>query len=92
MVGAFAPPAASNFSCSYFASFTGTAKPTPLLPPDAVAIAVLIPMTLFDASMSGPPELPGLIAASVWMRPVSVRFVIFSWRFKPLIMPEVTEA
>ena len=43
----------------------GMAKPMPLLP---AAIAVLMPMTLPSASSSGPPELPGLIAASVWMR------------------------
>ena len=43
----------------------GMANPMPLLPE---AIAVLMPMTLPSASSSGPPELPGLIAASVWMR------------------------
>ena len=35
------------------------------------AIAVLMPMTLPSASSSGPPELPGLIAASVWIRLLS---------------------
>jgi hypothetical protein len=45
------------------------AKPIPLL---FEAMAVLMPMTLPPASSSGPPELPGLIAASVWMRLVSV--------------------
>ena len=43
----------------------GMAKPMPLL---SAAIAVLMPTTLPSASSSGPPELPGLIAASVWMR------------------------
>ena len=33
---------------------------------------MLMPMTLPPMSRSGPPLLPGLIAASVWMRPVSV--------------------
>ena len=46
----------------------GMAKPMPLL---FEAIAVLMPMTFPPASRSGPPELPGLIAASVWMRLVS---------------------
>ena len=46
----------------------GMAKPMPLL---FEAIAVLMPMTFPPASSSGPPELPGLIAASVWMRFVS---------------------
>ena len=46
----------------------GTAKPTPTLPPEpAVAIWELIPITRPAASISGPPELPGLIAASVWI-------------------------
>src|SRR5215217_5984546 len=40
------------------------AKPIPWAPP---MIAVLIPTTLPEASASGPPELPGFIAASVWM-------------------------
>ena len=43
----------------------GMAKPMPLL---SAAIAVLMPTTLPPASSSGPPELPGLMAASVWMR------------------------
>ena len=48
--------------------FDGTAKPTPTLPPPpAVRIAVLTPITRPSESSSGPPELPGLIAASVWM-------------------------
>ena len=46
----------------------GMAKPMPLL---FWAIAVLMPTTFPPASSSGPPELPGLIAASVWMRLVS---------------------
>ena len=47
----------------------GTAKPIPTepfpLPP--VAIWELIPITWPAASNSGPPELPGLIGASVWI-------------------------
>ena len=47
----------------------GTAKPMPTLPPPLppVAICELMPITRPAASSSGPPELPGLIAASVWM-------------------------
>ena len=50
----------------------GTAKPIPTLPllVPPVAICVLIPMTSPAASISGPPELPGLIAASVWITSV----------------------
>ncbi len=43
----------------------GIAKPMPL---ESVATAVFTPTTEPDASASGPPELPGLIAASVWIR------------------------
>ena len=47
----------------------GTAKPMPTLPPPPVPVSIweLMPMTRPAASISGPPELPGLIAASVWM-------------------------
>ena len=48
----------------------GIAKPSPIEPlcPDAdpsVATAVLIPIILPNESVKGPPELPGLIDASV---------------------------
>src|SRR6266705_2415995 len=43
----------------------GTAKPTPSLPPDSERIESLMPMTLPSRSASAPPELPGLIGASV---------------------------
>ena len=58
------------------------AKPTPMLPlcdvrpprlPEATeAIAVLMPTTSPAPSTSAPPELPGLIAASVWMASMTV--------------------
>ncbi|MNV91851.1 hypothetical protein D3C71_1863930 [compost metagenome] len=50
------------------ASFTGIANPMPWEPPDLEKIAVLMPVRLPMASTSAPPELPGLIAASVWMK------------------------
>ncbi len=49
----------------------GIAKPTPMLPPwswpidPTEAIAEFTPTTWPCRSTSGPPELPGLIAASV---------------------------
>src|SRR4051812_34770190 len=57
------------------AMFDGMANPTPMLPdwpldeePEPVdAIATFTPMTRPWPSSSAPPELPGLIAASVWM-------------------------
>ena len=58
----------------------------------SAAMAVLMPTTLPSASSSGPPELPGLIAASVWMR--LLRFSLPSAVIeRPLAdtMPLVTE-
>ena len=49
---------------------TGTAKPTPSPPPERDWICELMPTTRPLASSSGPPELPRLIAASVWIAPV----------------------
>src|SRR3954462_13520174 len=47
---------------------TGTAKPTPALEsPLSVLICELTPITWPRPSSTGPPELPGLIAASVGM-------------------------
>jgi hypothetical protein len=39
----------------------------PALEPDGEMIALLTPITRPLESSSGPPELPGLTAASVWM-------------------------
>ena len=49
--------------------FEGIAKPTPTLPLDEspVSICELTPITSPRPFSSGPPELPWLIAASVWM-------------------------
>ena len=44
-----------------------TAKPTPSFPPDSLSICELTPTTRPLRSSSGPPELPWLIAASVWI-------------------------
>ena len=67
----------------------GMAKP---IPSAVWATAVLIPMTLPAESRSAPPELPGLIAASVWMR---FRRTVPSWtvmvRPKAERIPAVTE-
>ena len=46
----------------------GMAKPMPIEPPPREKIAVLMPTSLPDMSTSAPPELPGLMAASVWMK------------------------
>ena len=46
----------------------GTEKPMPIEPPVGEMIAVFTPMTSPARLNSGPPELPRLIAASVWMK------------------------
>ncbi len=46
----------------------GMAKPMPIDPPPREKIAVLMPTSLPDISTKAPPELPGLMAASVWMK------------------------
>ena len=45
----------------------GMAKPMPALVPDGDRMAVLTPMMRPAESSNGPPELPGLMAASVWI-------------------------
>jgi hypothetical protein len=46
----------------------GMAKPTPLFAREpSVAICALMPITRPWPSSSGPPEFPGLMAASVWI-------------------------
>src|SRR3977135_3822331 len=47
------------------AMLTGIEKPMPTLPPVRERIALLMPTTSPDMFTSGPPELPGLMAASV---------------------------
>ena len=46
----------------------GMAKPMPCEPPEREKIAVLMPTRRPSRSTSAPPELPGLMAASVWMK------------------------
>ena len=69
---------------------TGMAKP---MPEPSVATAVLMPTTAPLASTSGPPELPGLIAASVWMRLVMRVAPLSTEMSRPFAdtMPLVTE-
>ena len=45
----------------------GMSKPMPTEPPDGEKIAVFTPITLPFMSNAGPPELPLLIGASIWM-------------------------
>ena len=71
----------------------GTAKPMPtepwLVPP--VAIWELMPITRPSPSSSGPPELPGLIAASVWITlRIGKPSGAWIWRASAETMPVVT--
>ena len=71
---------------------TGTAKPTPVLAlPPPVRIWELTPITRPSPSSSGPPELPGLIAASVWTAP-EIEKPFGAWIVRPSaeMMPVVT--
>src|SRR6266567_1873063 len=81
------------WSATFVAVSLGMAKPTPMLPSlwPSVAMAVLMPMTRPAVSTSGPPELPGLIAASVWIASeiVDCRSLLRS-RCTALTMPAVT--
>jgi hypothetical protein len=45
----------------------GMAKPSPTEPPLLLKMEELTPTTSPSALASGPPELPGLMAASVWI-------------------------
>ena len=47
--------------------FDGIAKPTPSLPPESLWICAFTPITCAVPFRSGPPELPWLIGASVWI-------------------------
>ena len=47
--------------------FDGTEKPRPMEPPDCEMMAVFTPTTWPARLNRGPPELPWLMAASVWM-------------------------
>ena len=61
----------------------------PTLPPDCEAICELTPITRPLASSSGPPELPGLIGASVWITE-SIWKPSGAWMWRPV--PETIPA
>src|SRR5665647_1637019 len=68
----WATPSVISSSAIRLARLEGMAKPRPIepaLPPPWLRLAMedVIPMTRPEASNSGPPLLPGLIAASTWM-------------------------
>ncbi len=55
-------------SAAFIARSIGIAKLTPMYPPELEKICELIPTTSPEVLSSGPPELPRLIATSVWMK------------------------
>ena len=61
-------PSSSRSSTMFMAMLIGMAKPMPAFMPERDKMAVLMPMTRPRESTSGPPELPGLMEASVWMK------------------------
>ena len=69
--------------------FTGIAKPMPSTPRLLATMAVLMPTRSPLASTSAPPELPRLIAASVWMKSSSGAMPSCE-RLTALTMPWVT--
>ena len=60
---------------TFRSSLPGVAKPMPELEPSPPTVVLLVsiwslrPSTSPSALSSGPPELPGLIGASVWIAP-----------------------
>ena len=68
-----------------FASSMGMAKPMPSYCDEEI-FAVFMPMTSPLWLTRAPPELPGFMAASVWMR-LSVLLSMVTDLFSPLIMP-----
>ena len=71
------------------ARLLGTAKPIPWYPPLWLKMPVLIPTSSPRVLTSAPPELPGLMAASVWMKSSYSANPTFA-RPVALTMPAVT--
>ena len=61
-------PLVISGSMTRLALLIGMAKPKPMNAPVGEAIQVLMPITSPSMLTSAPPELPGLMAASVWMK------------------------
>ena len=75
------------------ATSIGIENPTPCA---SALTAVLTPITWPALLTSGPPELPGLMAASVWIRLFSCSLLVccaseaWIWRPRPETTPVVT--
>ena len=71
-VGCATLPSLISASTVCLTSLTGIAKPRPLALSDNDFPAVLMPITSEFMLISGPPELPWLIEASVWIASMTV--------------------
>ena len=63
-----AAPPLSAVATTVFTMLVGIANPMPMEPPEREKMAVLMPTSSPFMFTSAPPELPGLMAASVWMK------------------------
>ena len=61
-------PKSRSWSTTLETTAADMAKPMPIEPPFGERMAVFTPITRPCMSKSGPPELPRLMAASVWMK------------------------
>ena len=61
-------PCSRSWSTTARTVVAGMANAIPTLPPDGEKIAVFTPITLPLTSKVGPPELPRLTGASIWMK------------------------
>ena len=85
-------PNSMSWGTSRWTVATGTAKPTPALEPLVLKMAVVTPMSRPWESSSGPPELPGLIEASVWITSsMTVPATLWISRPSALITPVLSE-
>merc|ERR1712228_744760 len=85
------PRSFSNISrISRFISSHGIAKPIPALLPDVDIIAVFTPIHCPFVFNNGPPEFPGLIAASVCIQLDTVFDLVGRFRFNAETTPDVT--
>mmetsp|Transcript_92971 Transcript_92971/g.258978 ORF Transcript_92971/g.258978 Transcript_92971/m.258978 type:complete len:244 (-) Transcript_92971:701-1432(-) len=83
-------PLAIMLSTFFETRSIGMARPTPAKVPLPLRMAVFTPMTLPSLFNKGPPLLPGLIEASVWMTPLIGRPPAPSIvRDTPLTMPRL---
>ncbi len=76
-------------SSTFAATFTGTANPTPMNPPDCVRMLLTMPTTSPCRLNIGPPELPVLIAASVCTTCIGTPLTTPSISSRPLTWPTV---